>query len=239
MQENRCTPVPVADGVWALEMEMVRAFLVAGETSAVLIDTGAGGVNLPAAVRSCTQLPIRVVNTHAHFDHISGNRAFEMQFVHPHEISLLQKAGFSPRPVGDGFGFDLGGRVLQVVTLPGHSPGSIGLWDGEAGMLFSGDAVLLGQPVLLCLDGASVEAYLRSMERILSLAASDHGTLSRLFCAHAVMEAGLDTVRALKALAEKIQAGEAQKEPLPERYRSWIADTNGLYRLGGVAVIAG
>lgn len=35
----------LAPGAWAIEMEKVRAFLVAGDTSALLIDTGAGGVN--------------------------------------------------------------------------------------------------------------------------------------------------------------------------------------------------
>ncbi len=238
MNKKQARPMRAADGVWALEMETVRAFLVTGESGAVLIDTGAGGVDIAAAVASCTSLPVRVVNTHAHYDHISGNSAFDMQFVHPLEMSLLQKAGFSPRPIGDGFGLDLGGRILQVVTLPGHSPGGIGLWDSDAGLLFAGDTVLRGQPVLLCLDGSSLEAYARSLDRILSLETSDHGCLSRVFCAHAEMEVGIDAVHDLKTLVTRVIAGETEKEALPEPYRARFQETYGLYRFGDVAVLA-
>lgn len=103
----------LAPGAWAIEMEKVRAFLVAGDTSALLIDTGAGGVNLRAAVCECTALPLRVVNTHSHYDHISGNRDFPMQFAHPLELSALLQAGFRPNPVGDGAGFDLGAEFCR------------------------------------------------------------------------------------------------------------------------------
>lgn len=48
-------------------------------------------------------------------------------------------------PVDGGYVFDLGGRRLEVVPLPGHTPGSIGLLDRANRLLFSGDAVHSGQ----------------------------------------------------------------------------------------------
>lgn len=228
----------LAPGAWAIEMEKVRAFLVAGDTSALLIDTGAGGVNLRAAVCECAALPLRVVNTHSHYDHISGNRDFPMQFAHPLELSALLQAGFRPNPVGDGAGFDLGGRILQVVGLPGHSPGSIGLWDAEAGLLFAGDTVASGRPVTLCLTGASLEAYIRSMGRILAMEDDgEGGTVRRIFCCHGSLEVDMDTVRQLKDCAEQIRRGELAGEPLPDGSARTLPEAARIYRLGDVALI--
>jgi glyoxylase-like metal-dependent hydrolase (beta-lactamase superfamily II) len=63
---------------------------------------------------------------------------------------------------------DLGERQFQVLHLPGHSPGSIGLWDEVAGVLFSGDVVYDGE-LLDALPGSNVEEYVRTMERLLDL----------------------------------------------------------------------
>lgn len=46
-------------------------------------------------------------------------------------------------PVADGDVIDLGDRRLEVLHVPGHSPGSIALWEADAGLLFSGDTLYL------------------------------------------------------------------------------------------------
>lgn len=217
----------LAPNVWAfaLGQGMVRAFLVAGETSALLIDTGVGGVDLRAAVRTCTALPVRVVNTHGHFDHISGNGGFDMAFAHPMELAALSKAGFEARPVREGEGFDLGGRVMMVISLPGHTPGSIGLWESVEGLFFAGDSVAKNRPVFMCLDGASVEAFARSMERILSLENDEEGgCIRRIFCAHGEAEAGMETVRNLRALAQGLMDGTIAREPIPDTVAGHLPD---------------
>jgi glyoxylase-like metal-dependent hydrolase (beta-lactamase superfamily II) len=63
---------------------------------------------------------------------------------------------------------DLGDVAFEVLHLPGHSPGSIGLWDATNGMLFSGDALYDG-PLLDEVPGADIEAYVRTMERLREL----------------------------------------------------------------------
>lgn len=237
-EQANYTVQELAPGVWSIEMMMVRAFIVTGENSAVLIDTGAGGVNIRQAVSGVTNLPIRIVNTHAHFDHISGNGAYPMQFAHPMEVAALAKAGYEAKPVSEGSGFDLGGRIVQVVGLPGHTPGSIGLWDGQAGMLFAGDAVARNRPVFLSMEGASVEAYVRSMDLILAMRHTDEGDrLSRIFCAHGDVECTLDTVRALRDLAAAHMEGALPKEPLPEQYAALMGDMAGIVCSGDVSLL--
>jgi glyoxylase-like metal-dependent hydrolase (beta-lactamase superfamily II) len=75
------------------------------------------------------------------------------------------------RVLVDGDVVDLGDRAFEVLHLPGHSPGSIGLWDERRGVLFSGDAVYDG-PLLDELDGSDIAAYVATMERLRTLPVS-------------------------------------------------------------------
>jgi glyoxylase-like metal-dependent hydrolase (beta-lactamase superfamily II) len=73
-----------------------------------------------------------------------------------------------PRPVVDGDVIDLGDRSFEVLHLPGHSPGSIGLWEPGTGTLFSGDAVYDG-PLLDMLPESDIADYCATMRRLLEL----------------------------------------------------------------------
>lgn len=70
--------------------------------------------------------------------------------------------------VAEGDIVDIGNRHFEVLHLPGHSPGSIGLWEAATGTLFSGDAIYDG-PLLDQVDGADIPAYIRTMERLREL----------------------------------------------------------------------
>lgn len=109
-------------------------------------------------------------------------------------VRMLRAAGYDPPPVlitalphagfeletfslrtapatafiGDGDRIDLGDRSFEVLHLPGHSPGSIALWESQTGTLFSGDALYDG-PLLYQLPGSSVSDYRATLERLLEL----------------------------------------------------------------------
>ena len=70
--------------------------------------------------------------------------------------------------VRDGDVIDLGDRVFEVLHLPGHSPGSIALWEASTKTLFSGDAIYDG-PLLFDLPGSSIEDYVRTLQRLMAL----------------------------------------------------------------------
>jgi len=63
---------------------------------------------------------------------------------------------------------DLGDRVFEVLHVPGHSPGSIALWEAATGVLFSGDAVYDG-PLVDDAYHSHVPAYLDTMMRLRAL----------------------------------------------------------------------
>lgn len=71
--------------------------------------------------------------------------------------------------VSEGDAVDLGDRAFEVLHLPGHTPGSIGLWDEASGTLFSGDAVYLGDPLIDQAPESSVPDYLETMRRLAEL----------------------------------------------------------------------
>jgi glyoxylase-like metal-dependent hydrolase (beta-lactamase superfamily II) len=83
-------------------------------------------------------------------------------------------AAFRQRPptltwnLEEGTVIDLGDRAFEVIHLPGHSPGSIGLWDSRTGILFSGDAIYDGG-LLDELPGSDIDAYVVTMRRLREL----------------------------------------------------------------------
>jgi glyoxylase-like metal-dependent hydrolase (beta-lactamase superfamily II) len=91
-------------------------------------------------------------------------------------IDALPEAGFDVAAFGtepcettstveDGDRIDLGGRVIEVVHVPGHTAGSIALFDRETGAIFTGDAAYVDDPI----DVEDEEAFSSSLERLSEL----------------------------------------------------------------------
>ena len=69
--------------------EETHCYLVCGAKQALLIDTGLGVANIRQVVERLTMLPVTVVTTHAHWDHIGGHRHFDRIAVHAAERDWL------------------------------------------------------------------------------------------------------------------------------------------------------
>jgi glyoxylase-like metal-dependent hydrolase (beta-lactamase superfamily II) len=83
---------------------------------------------------------------------------------------FTRAAAAATRVVEEGDIIDLGDRIFEVLHLPGHSPGSIGLWEGSTATLFSGDAIYDG-PLLDELPGSDIALYMKTMRRLQALPA--------------------------------------------------------------------
>ena len=140
----------------------VISYVVTGNEKAMLIDTGFGNADLKAYIeKNITALPLTVINTHIHPDHSGGNGQFDVVWVEEHEKSDPEGVYFYKIPgmrdacdavkeggeyhfafLKDGEKIDLGGREIEVRWIPGHTPGSIALFDWKTQLLISGDAIL-------------------------------------------------------------------------------------------------
>lgn len=132
-------------------------YLVIGSRKALVIDTMIGWEDVSAVVRSLTELPVMVVNTHGHCDHIYGNIYFEEAYLNPADLPVaeehIQFEEFQSecekhnlhmpefRPIHGGDTIDLGNLHLDVIELPGHTPGGILLLLKEDRILFTGDSI--------------------------------------------------------------------------------------------------
>lgn len=127
------------------EGERVRCFLVIGEEKAVMIDTGNGLVQFEEELPALTDKPVFVINTHGDGDHTAGNDHFDVRYIAQADMEILR----SRRPelsgeyqfVKEGDIFDLGNTVLRVIETPGHTPGSIVLYDEENKIMYGGDTL--------------------------------------------------------------------------------------------------
>ncbi|WP_439673467.1 MBL fold metallo-hydrolase [Embleya sp. MST-111070] len=94
-------------------------------------------------------------------------------------ISALPHPGYDPytyrlhpapahRHLADGDTIDLGDHRFTVLHLPGHSPGSLGLYEAATATLYSGD-VVYDDELLDALHGSDITAYRATMTRLREL----------------------------------------------------------------------
>jgi hydroxyacylglutathione hydrolase len=183
LRQNKCT-----------NFEAPFMYLIFGAQKAMLLDTGATQ-NLPlrttvenllvehygAAQRA--QITLVVAHTHAHGDHRAGDGQFSGQagttLVGTNQAAVSAFFGITnfPETMVD---FDLGGRVLKVIPIPGHEGTSLAFYDKQTGILFTGDSLYPGR--LYVQDWA---AYRSSMERLRTFA--DTQTITHVLGAHVEM----------------------------------------------------
>ncbi len=70
--------------------EKVHSYLLIGNHAALLIDTGLGIGNIKNEVDKLTSLPVIVITTHVHWDHIGGHALFNDIYVHKNDAEWLR-----------------------------------------------------------------------------------------------------------------------------------------------------
>jgi hydroxyacylglutathione hydrolase len=162
-------------------------YMIVGSERALLFDTGPGLRDITPVVASLTDLPVTALLSHLHFDH-TGNfhrfadtaladlpilRACERDglFHAPEEMFLgsYENMRWVPMPIRRwwplGHRIDLGGKSLEIIATPGHSPESISLYDRGLGVLLAADFLYLGN-LYGQIPGAFLPDYLASAEAL-------------------------------------------------------------------------
>lgn len=161
--------VKINDNTFRIEDGMVRFFLLVGSERALLIDSGVDTPDAKDIAKALTDKPVCLLNTHGDGDHTSGNGAFGEYYIGEEDYSgqgLSERFPNSkPVFVKDGDEINLGGRLLRVISIPGHTYGSIAVLDVAGRMLFAGDTVSTST---IFMFGANRDTglYAKSLEKL-------------------------------------------------------------------------
>ena len=162
-------------------------YLLMGTERALLLDTGATTnssvrsvvgrlVTRWSAAQGLPTVPLVVAHTHSHGDHTAGDAQFvgdpSVQAVVGTSLSAVQQFfGFQNWPI-DQPTFDLGGgRVLDVLAIPGHQAASLAFYDRDTGLLLTGDSVYPGH--LFIPQPADFGTFKESTKRLVDFAAAN------------------------------------------------------------------
>lgn len=127
-----------------------NSYLIVGENRALLFDLAVPAPGLYQYARSLAGKPLLTVISHGHPDHIYHMEDCDALWLNQADWDFplcaltgteLPKNRPQLHDVSDGMRFDLGRRILDVIAIPGHTMGSILLFDRQTGILFSGDTV--------------------------------------------------------------------------------------------------
>ena len=199
--------IQINENTWRIEDGMVRFFVLEGTEKALMIDSGMTTKDAADIARSITNKPLEMMNTHADRDHVSGNGAFSWCYMSSAEEENFRAAGGTGelRPVKEGDVIDLGGRPLEIIDIPGHTPGSIAILDVKARVLISGDSVQSGT-IFMFGDKRCLPDYISSMNKLLGYM----DRFDEIWPSHGPFPVEPSIIAKLIGGAKEIAAGTAQ-----------------------------
>jgi glyoxylase-like metal-dependent hydrolase (beta-lactamase superfamily II) len=83
------------------QFEEVISYLITGREQALLFDTGLGIGDIHSVAKQLTALPITVLNSHTHYDHVGGNHQFETVIGRNHPYPRERSKGLSNEEIGE------------------------------------------------------------------------------------------------------------------------------------------
>ncbi len=250
----------VAPGVLAIyephQSEETIGYLITGEKRALMFDTGMGIGDLKALTAQLTHLPIVVLNSHTHNDHVGNNWQFDSVWgmdtdftrqnargsreaaqaeIAPSEVCGNLPAGFDrnsylTKPwkiaqyIHDGERIDLGGRKIEILATPGHTPDAISLLDRANGLLFTGDTYYPGT-IWIYRPETDLAAYGKSVHRLAALAPQ----VKLVLGAHNVPGSPPSVLLDVASAFDKVRAGQATATPAGEG--------KVIYKVGAIAFL--
>ncbi len=234
----------VADGVYSIvepyQLQETISHLIVGDERALLFDTGVGLLPLKPVVERITDLPVTVLNSHTHTDHVGGNWEFSTVLAVDSDYTRANMQGFdneriggefvpeafckSPpdgadisafytkpwkadRYVSDGEVLDLGGRQLEILLVPGHTPDAVALLDSRNRLLFTGDTWYDASLWLFARE-TNLTQYEESLSRLVRL----EQDVDFLLGAHNLARVASGRLTGVQQLLHEIMSGDREGE---------------------------
>ena len=246
------------EGVYSIvepfQFQMSISHLILGNDRALLFDTGMGILPIKPVVERITSLPVVVLNSHTHFDHVGGNAEFSnilaiesaytkqnmLGFKHDEvagDVAVEAFCGEAPagfdvnsyhtrawsasKYITDGESINLGGRVIEIMQVPGHTPDAVALLDRENELLFTGDT-FYDDNLWLFSPETSLDDYSNSIDRLVSI----EDDVKYIFGAHTSARVKTGRLAEVQASLKKLRSGEF--EPMNEIQGRLIYEIDGV-----------
>lgn len=216
----------------------VFSYLLEGDESAALIDTGCGIGDLRGFVKSLTEKPVTVLLTHGHVDHAPGSVQFDNVYMNAsdrkifREHNILEKrmdyavstskearfvfgdlmpveSGERFHDLSDGDSFNLGHLQIKAFACGGHTPGSMTFLIPEEEYLILGDAC---NPFTFLFDKSCLG--LTSYENnLLALQGKVQGRYKKILISHGEGNASRNMIEEAYHVCEAIKRGDVVNIP--------------------------
>jgi len=216
-----------------------HSYLIRGDYKNVLIDSGVDK-NFSKLQKSLLTLGLKirdidiVINTHEHFDHIGANRYFqdysliaahrfaatkitvEDRYVTMYESGDLNKPSLRVHLwLESKSRFDLGNYSLNIIHTPGHTSGSICIYEPVRKILFAGDTVFAGGTLSYIGESGSVGDYIDSISLLATRKINElypgHGKVSK--SPEEDMQKAILNARALLRDEEEVEITDFREVP--------------------------
>ncbi len=224
----------LGEGLWriqAIKGTLSTAYLVAGAKEALVIDSCTGQDGLREIVQQLAgNKPVKLALTHGHGDHSGGVKSFPEVFLHQADAGSIRPDVTAQRRFFDeGAVFDLGGKTLEVVAIPGHTPGSVAFFDRAGRYMMTGDGIG-STMVWMQISNLPLTTYLASVKKLEAL----KGSIDELYVGHHEQENVKLTTQYLtdmRIVTEKVLDGTIETTPYEMGQRSGRQAVYGSARL--------
>ncbi|MCD4777714.1 MAG: MBL fold metallo-hydrolase [Desulfobacterales bacterium] len=216
-----------------------HSYLIRGDYKNVLIDSGVDK-NFSKLQKSLLTLGLKirdidiVINTHEHFDHIGANRYFQdYALIAAHRFAAtkitvedryvtMYKSGDLNAPslkvhlwLESKSRFNLGNYSLNIIHTPGHTSGSICIYEPVRKILFAGDTVFAGGTLSYIGESGSVGDYIDSISHLATRKINElypgHGKVSK--SPEEDMQKAILNARALLRDEEEVEITDFREVP--------------------------
>ncbi|MEE9363759.1 MAG: MBL fold metallo-hydrolase [Cellulophaga sp.] len=206
------------------------SYLLIGDSKAIMFDTGSGennainGFKIKPILDQLTQVPTTLLMSHFHFDH--NQNILEFNTVGFPDLPFLRQSVTS----NDIYNFtaddlfignfplqvevnewipvnkdiDLGNRVIQLVSIPGHTTESVAIIDKTNKLAFLGDYLYNG--TLFLFNNSDIAVYKESVDYLITILNEDY----KLFGAHGTPEIEYEKLEKLKNFLICIESNNCQ-----------------------------
>ncbi len=207
--EKNCEILELENNIYQLKGKDKgsHSYLLKGDYKNILIDSGLDK-NFYRLQKSLLKLGIKirdidiVINTHEHFDHMGANRYFQdYALIAAHRfaatkitledkyVTLYKPGDLNELPqrvhlwLENRFRFDLGNYILEIIHTPGHTSGSICIYELTQKILFTGDTLFEGGTLSYIAESGSIGDYIYSIKNLETIKIRElypgHGEISK------------------------------------------------------------